>query len=898
MIPISSTNRPIINRISWLLLLPFVVGVFLSSCGDTPVDAQTQTSMVDSSKVNNNISFVPDNFNAVGQIQGTVIDKATGEALSDVAVTLQFFPEGADEVSTITDSTGSQGFFSYSGVPVNTDADYSQGSPNSPYTLAINTGELQNYRDNYRMNVPLTFESTGGDGAAISLTSDVTVPLSERSVKVMGKLQSDEGAVLSDVKVRLYQDFNPIINGGSDTRTDMLVDSTRTGSDGSFSFAKVEEKANIWLHIIDKSNSSEVIDEEFHPNEMTPSAEGNAVPEMELGVVDVTPGDQSGAFYLTSVTPEPGSDMHPDTVFKYAFNRPVADNEYTRTDLGFGSGTIKDDIQFNWNGNKKASGDVEFSVSWSDSRDTLSIDPADNLQDASEYTLDVSSALSHSKFVDEHGKGLDYGPSEYSENEVETLAFTTNANNSKPHTPTLNLASNDSVDYNSGSLMYSWQVDESNVEVKEYELWRKMGGGSYELVSTIDRDNMSFGQWETDLAPTQANPLVDVKQNNVPDEAITHSYKVRAISANLREGDFSNEITFADSTKPDVMEAEFAGSRVDVYFEEPMQLSHVEDPSNYTFMDDQGNDITSNISIEDITYYAQYGSYYVARINSEDVSNLQGGYSVVVNSDVSDLAGNSMDTNDGNNDNDGRTNEATLVDVAPHTPSITVVKSDPGIDYNDGFFDFQWEIVENPPAEVDYYEVYRKVADGNYSQYRTFDRSDAEFGEFDEFIESYNSSNTLVRPDNSFDNPDKAITEKYKVRAVSKDGFRGEFSDVITIADEIKPDVTNATYNGGNTLTVEFEEPMQKSLVETASNYTFEDSQGNDITSNITIESIEYDGQYDNYYRAEITVADGNNLNTGQTVIVNTNVTDLAGNGMDDNDSNNDNDGNNNSATY
>lgn len=655
------------KHLSWLLLMPFILGLFLTSCYDSPIDATAETSLGDTTVVNNNIKAVPDKFDAVGTIQGTVIDKATAEALSKVVIALNFEPKEAEEPSVLRDTAGAEGTFSFTGVPVNTDASGNKGS-NSPYTLKINTAGLDNYRDIYRVNVQLNFEGTGGDGAATHLVSDVTIPLSEQAVKLKGTAHTPNGAVIAGVQVELYQEFNPIINGSSNTQTNMLVDSAITDSKGNFQFTRVEEKANVWLRFIDDSDPTKVINYEYSDIDETPAADGT-VPVMDLGVIKVTSSNETGAFYITKVTPTPGSDINSaDTSFVYHFNRSVDRNPYTRADLGFGNGTFKDDISFSDQGPKKAPGDVEFSVSWADNRKTLVVTPA-GLEDAHKYELNMA-ALNNSDFVDEFGNTLDFAASPYDSTKVVSLDFSTNLNNSKPHTPRVTATNASDIDYNDGDATLSWNVDESSVEVKEYEIWEKTGEGAYELLTTVDRDAAAFGEisdFTYASVSSYSDPLVLLggTGGNIPDESITKSIKVRAISKNLREGDFSNEITFADSIKPDITGANYpGGDTLTISFGEPMIKSQVEDTTHYSFEDSQGNDITDSINFKNVEYKADYGSTtnteaYKAIIVVQDSSSLSSGQTVIVDSSVSDLAANGMDTNDSTNDNDGNENEAT-----------------------------------------------------------------------------------------------------------------------------------------------------------------------------------------------------------------------------------------------
>lgn len=676
----------------WLLIIPVIMGLVITSCGDTPVDSETD--FVDSSQVNNDINMVPDQFDAVGTIQGTVIDKATGEALSDVAVSLNFMPEDAEEPSILTDTTGSEGTYSFTGVPVNSEYNNSNAinRDNSPYTLKISAENLDNYRDLYRINTALTFDGTGGDGAATNLVSDVTVPLSEQAVTLKGKAHTSADAVLSDAKVELYQEFNPIINGDSDTETDMLVDSATTDSDGNFSFEGVEEKADVWLRFKDDSDPSEVVNMDHPINDETPAADGTEA-EMDLGVIDVSSSDQSGAFYITDISPEPGSDVGTDASFTFTFNRPVAENAWTDASQGFGDGTFKDAIFFNDGGPKKSPGDIEFDVSWNDDRTELTIAP-DNLVDANEYMLFVEAALDNNtsgsdinnspiengpvaneegNFVDEYGNDLSYGASDYDWYEAEQLEFSTGDNQDAPHTPEVAVDSTSlNTDWDGGSHNLAWNVDNDPAEVKEYEIFISEDDGAYEHLATVPADDAEFGELDYHLNGTSdpnfeyanaGNSQRLIVDDTYPrDEAHSYDVKIRAISANLQQGDFSDPIAFEDVVKPDVygVDRGAAGNNNDdklyVKFTEPLKKGLAEDASNYTINDGNGDAVDATINsieyaYEDIDGPDGTGQYELV-ITVDDTQDLDDGVELEVSTDVTDLTGNEMRTeNDDNIEN-------------------------------------------------------------------------------------------------------------------------------------------------------------------------------------------------------------------------------------------------------
>lgn len=669
-----------------LLVALLCLGVIATSCNDTPVEADTE--FVDSSQTITN--FNTENFDAKGTIQGTVIDKGSGDALEDVEISLLFEPEDTDEPEQATVTTNGDGEFAFTEVPANSDGKSADGQ-NSPYTLKINASELNNYREEYMMNAQLSFESTGGDGAAENLVSDVTVPLSKQAVEVEGKLLSElDEKALADVDVEIYQQFNPIINGDEDTETDLLLDATTTDSDGSFSFSNVEEDAQIYLKFTDDSDPTETVEGRYpdEGTEETPSSDGNANPSLDIGTQSVELSNNSGAFYIDAITPEDGADMHPDSLeFVFEFNRAVDDNEYTRTDLGFGNGTFKDDIEFTDDGSKgKAPGDLEFDVKWSDGRETLTISP-EGMTDATEYNLDVSDALDHDKFTDEHGNNLTFGSEvSYSDpNDALARNFSTNANNAKPHTPVIEVdTTNSTADFfnggigAAGGLSFEIEVDESDVEVKEYEVWMQHPGeDTYEHTGSMDREDIDFNKWTGDIYPVYdegiygsdiiTKPLAILRgtgNRKTPDGAATGKVKVRAISSNLQEGDFSNEVILKDVRKPELIDSDCYFGGISVDFNEPFDREAATDPDNYTFRDSNGDDM--NVVIEEVNL----GFYYLDEndiINDSrysidlevDNNNItcNNGESIEVSTDVTDLAGNPMDDTDEDGDGDDNTIE-------------------------------------------------------------------------------------------------------------------------------------------------------------------------------------------------------------------------------------------------
>lgn len=762
-------------------IAPVLIGVIafaamsLTSCKNTPIGIE--------------------DYEAKGTIQGQVIDKGTGQPISNVGVTLIYRDENfEDEEGNVNEeergkyqkNTDAEGRFFFKDLPVNRDAKNSSGdvadSKNNPYSIRINASSAEGYRNIYLMDVNLAFESTGGDGALANLVSNVTIPLSRLNVNVKGKIiDSRDNEPISDLTVEAYQIFNPVINGNSSTMSNLYLATTKTGSNGGFSFSSFEEDASIFFRLVDEVDSTKVVYANIGTFQ-TPSSDGTTSPTLDIGnqqvvlqdqssksditlkgktvngvtgevITDVTvklmvpnpatnkseitgetttdntgsfefnsvlentnvtlqfeklddekaevqstvnvftnstlgeqeavqnlgqiqlfPQNNTAAFYITDITPETGVDIDPSNIeFVYSFSKPVKQTAYTRTDLGFGNNTMLDDIGIIDLGAKKVTtGDIEFSVEWSADFDTLTITPVD-LPDANKYRLDLNDGnnIVLDMFTDEDGKTLSYGGGTsdipYSQADAEERTFSTNANNAKPHIPTIAIdATTNTLDYDDftgGDATVLWNVDESTTPVKEYEVWIEEDANSgFEYLSSIDRNTALFGE----IKYTITRQLVKLGGPNldVPVSSLNPQLKVRAISKNLQAGDFSNVITLEDVKLPEVINASYTTTAssgiLTITLGEPVVKSQIEDYDNYAFEDANGDPVSPHPTLEkDIEYTADFNTHtYQVVLTIADPNDLQAGETVRISTNVKDLAGNQMDVNDA--DNDGLTNQATF----------------------------------------------------------------------------------------------------------------------------------------------------------------------------------------------------------------------------------------------
>jgi hypothetical protein len=122
---------------------------------------------------------------------------------------------------------------------------------------------------------------------------------------------------------------------------------------------------------------------------------------------------------------------------------------------------------------------------------------------------------------------------------------------------------------------------------------------------------------------------------------------------------------------------------------------------------------------------------------------------------------------------------------------------------------------------------------------------------------------------------------QYLVRAVSKDLVESPSSNIITVGDNIRPKLTNASVvaaGGTNawTYTLRFSEPLTISTAQIAANYSF----ANAGAVTFTVNGASYLGNSAGAYLVQLDVTSSAALPVGYILLV-ASVKDLAGNTMD-----------------
>ena len=213
------------------------------------------------------------------------------------------------------------------------------------------------------------------------------------------------------------------------------------------------------------------------------------------------------------------------------------------------------------------------------------------------------------------------------------------------------------------------------------------------------------------------------------------------------------------------------------------------------------------------------------------------------------------------------TGGASVVPAAPTVARRFVPGQFVDLDYTGGNVGLQW----GGSADARSYNVYRSINGG------TFDILQKNVVE----LQFLTNSGSLVNPLGA-NNPLSAINVRYQVRAVSKDLVESAPSNIITVADAVKPKLNNATVAAGaisNTwfYTVRFTEPMNIATAENLSNYSFATTGG----VVYTVTKADYIGLSGVTYVVLLSVTSNVAPIPGYSLIAGNGVTDLSGLGVD-----------------
>lgn len=217
---------------------------------------------------------------------------------------------------------------------------------------------------------------------------------------------------------------------------------------------------------------------------------------------------------------------------------------------------------------------------------------------------------------------------------------------------------------------------------------------------------------------------------------------------------------------------------------------------------------------------------------------------------------------------------------SPANPVLSVMPYD--INWNGGNVTFMWDVETSGP-EISYYEIYTKKDGINFTKSNTVDVSDA----FNNEIEFTTSTGILnIKEQSTFDT---SVSFDLKVKAVSNNLVKSNFSNTISVNDNIEPGLTNASYsNSDSTITATFSEPMDFGTLENISRYQIVDAFG-DIYQDVSISDIQLVYSVNGITQVTLQLSRQNAPVANQRLTVASSITDLAGNSVDNDDT----DGNN-----
>jgi hypothetical protein len=615
-----------------------------------------------------------------GTVSGQVVDAATSDPVEGATVTVTAGSLDA-EAAEFTTTTGPDGQFSITDVPVTTGTQRDGETPSARYGVRLETPDGSAYRDTYRGHVELAFGNTG-DGPAGKLVANMTFPLNKANGTVAGQVKLDirgrttglrEGVVALEQSVPVQFDAD-----GTVEQSMMLRTTDTTDAAGRFAFNRAEVGTSYELNLVVGTRTQTVA------RGSVPAEE----PDVSLEeTVDAPP------FEIVDVTPAPGGDV--DTTrpgITFTFNRAVAANEFARADAprsGLDDNNegahLVDELILTKEQAKSAKaltpeGTRPVDLAFNEDRTELTVTPGEPLQDGFNYRH-VALGFEDDRFVDAYGIPLAFGSRDRGD-----FTFSVGVDEGAPAVPTVSFDNQAAVvagdtlqdgtlDYTDATVAAPLEidtVDHSDARVKGYEVYyraqnqtgRSGNGDQFVKVTDVSPEASpadfedAEGIIPADAADTGqfGDGVLEfrVAVQDYPFAAEDGSYgpiewKVRAVSINNVRGDFSPVITTGDNTAPSLQDARVGpdgsgGDTIVLAFSEAVDTETASRLDNYTF--DNGGDgdqLSEVVSVENVE--AQSGGFFTrteVTIDLEGTQTVDDGDEIVVTPAVQDLAGNGM----------------------------------------------------------------------------------------------------------------------------------------------------------------------------------------------------------------------------------------------------------------
>ncbi|MEX0601984.1 MAG: carboxypeptidase regulatory-like domain-containing protein, partial [Bacteroidota bacterium] len=385
-------------------------------------------------------------------ITGKIIDFCTGRAIDGAVISVGY--DGGVAVTT-SDASGS---FSFGDVPVSRyQLVNGQLVANDVYTLTASlvnynqaqTDPAKRYRGYYYATARVTYTSeVDSTGQVIGLIGSVTYMISELNTQIKGNVVDKDMQPVAGAVVTLFD--NSIIVGA-------VIRQTSTNAEGVFTFNNIDNGINVSIRAMSPDGSTQGMlpaPLQLSCNLPSDSLRAQVIAERIIlaAVDDVAP-------YVISISPVNNGDVaFSGFQAVFTFSEPIKQTPYTRTDLGFGHGTIMDDITLNFDGMKKSALEIPFTGAWNTTFTQLTLSSSD-LVGSARYTLDFTGAAAN--LEDVAGNGLVDNAAVIGD--FETLSFTTNGGSALPAAPTLTRrlipGLYEDLDFTGGTVSLSWPAD-------------------------------------------------------------------------------------------------------------------------------------------------------------------------------------------------------------------------------------------------------------------------------------------------------------------------------------------------------------------------------------------------------------------------------------------------------
>jgi len=563
-----------------------------------------------------------------GTISGLVVNSITNAPVKGAVISVGY--DGAVQSATSDDA----GAYSFANVPAGKYQTVNGALVASgQYTLTVSlvaynaaqTDSSKKYRNYYYDNVTITFTSlASGDSAVSDMVGSALLQISYLNTTVTGQVVDQNQQPVVNASVMLYD---------ATVFPNVLIGQTTTSASGAYLFSAVDNGLTVVL----KSRSSDGSLQGTLGAFTLPANVINASLRSQFTAerLMITPVDNVNPFVI-GLTPENNSDVSSNALqVVYTFSEPIKQRAYTRTDLPLGSSTIIDDIKITYLGLKKTATAVTFSAQWNAGFTQLTITPQ-GIVGSAKYSVDLTAAFNSGQLTDNANLVVLNNPQITGDFEV--MQFSTNGGSPVPATPALTrrfiagLFGN--LDFGGGTVGLEWNYDAS---ARSYNIYWSVNGGSFQLLQANFTGIQFSGNTGSLVYPSAAtNPL----------RASSVQYVVRGVSKDLVEGPSSNIINVTDAVKPQLLGsssvAPASGTNSWTYtlrFTEPLTISTAEAVGNYSFGNTGGVVFTVNTA----NYLGLVGGVYVVQLGVTTSAALPVGYVVFVSSNVTDLAGNSID---------------------------------------------------------------------------------------------------------------------------------------------------------------------------------------------------------------------------------------------------------------